>query len=619
MKRVDPLLSLMIPALLGLMAAASAQGVDQVSPEPIVAPTPLLEPLPEPETGPVLGSRHLPAVERRPWWAAQVAKPQRTEGQSLPLSLHELAVETMRYSQQVEALRVLPEIRRTQVVQADANFDAIAFLDTRWFDRDEPVGNFLATGGNPRLLEDTLTDEFGVRRRSRLGTQLEVAQRLGYQDSNSTFFTPNDQAQTRFAISVTQPLLRGAGRAVNESIVVLAMQDVRIASDEFAEGLQDQLLRVAEPYWELYLQRSIVLQQGRNLQRAHAILSELQHREAIDALRSQVERARAKVATREAGWLRAQAGVRNAEAQLKALVNSPNLTAAPDLELLPMDVPHDARRNIPLSAARQLALTQRPEIDNQLTQIRAASVQLNVACNEIMPSRALVLETYVNGLQGQRQLAKSFGDQFSKGAPSYSVGLVFEIPLGNRRAKARLRQRQLELQQLYSRLNATIAELGAEVEVALREVEVAYAELASRRTSLEATASEVEYLYQRWRRLPGHDQSASLFLEDLLDAEDRLVAEEQRVAAAQTRLAVAQVELKRALGELVVRNPDSLDPCGWRPQPVGHAETADDAQVGASETAAQPARTPQLALPPPAASTAADSQETLQVIPLVLP
>jgi outer membrane protein TolC len=614
MKRVDTVLFVMILAGSGLAVDANAQGPYLGPPEAIAIGPPLLQPLPKIETTPVLGSDKLPTVDGRPWWVTQVANPQRPGSQSMPLTLHQLAVETLRYSQQVEALRVVPAIRQTQVIQADAEFDAIAFLDAKWFDRDEPVGNFLATGGEPRLLEDTLTEDFGLRRRNRLGTSLEVAQRLGYQDSNSTFFTPNDQAQTRFAISVTQPLLRGAGRVFNESIVVLAQQDVRIASDQFAEGLQDHLLRVAEQYWELYLQRSIVLQQGRNLQRAHDILSGLQHREAIDALRSQIERAKAKVATREAGWLRAQAGVRNAEATLRSLVNSPNLSDCLQFELLPLDVPRANHHCMSLCVARQLALSQRPEVDNQLTQIRSASVQLDVAQNEILPSLALVFETYVNGLQGQHHLAKSYGDQFSRGAPSYSAGLLFEMPLGNRRARAQLRQRQLELHQLYTQLNATISELSAEVEIALREVDVTHAELVSRRTSLDATASEVEYLYQRWRRLPGHDQSASLFLEDLLDAEDRLVDQEQRVAAAQTRFAVAQVELKRALGELVIRDANCCVQCaGGRspvspsaavgPTPAATGPPAAGPLVHAPELAPQPTPAPQPRFPAPAAPT----------------
>ena len=84
-------------------------------------------------------------------------------------------------------------------------------------------------------------------------------------------------------------------------------------------------------------------------------------------------------------------------------------------------------------------------------------------------------------------------------------------------------------------------------------------------------------------RLPGHDQSASLFLEDLLDAEDRLVSEEERVAASQTNFAVAQVELKRALGELIMYEP--CGPClnGTFPMPAHWGGTPSPADASVNE------------------------------------
>ncbi len=555
-KRVTQLLIGLAVVLCHGVTVCCAQSNNSEHWEPIATGTPLLERLPPVEETLTLDSTTLPTVQGNDWWSQLVVQPQRPGTQSLPLTLDQLAIETLRHSQQVQALRVGPQISRTLVTQADATFDPVAFVDAKWFDRDEPVGSFLTTGGVPRLLEDTFTENIGVRRKTRSGASVEVAQRLGYQNSNSTFFIPNDQAQTRLSVSVTQPLLRGAGRAFNEAVIVQAEYDVRIASDVFAAGLQDQLLRVAEQYWQLYFQRALVLQQGRNLQRARAILNHLENRQAIDVLRSQIQRAKAKVATREASWLRASASVRDAEATLRSLVNSPLLLSHPNVELAPLDIPREDHVEISAIVARQLALAQRPEIDSLMAQMRIAAVETDVAANQVLPSLALVVESYVNGLQGDAQLGRALGDQFAEGAPSYTAGLFFEMPLGNRRAKSQLFQRQLELSRVSHQLDASMAEISAEVEIVLREVYVAHALLESRRAALAATAAEVDYLYQRWKQLPGHDQSTSLFLVDLLDAEDRLVNEEQLLVGAQTSFAVAQVKLKRALGELIV-----FDPC----------------------------------------------------------
>ncbi len=511
----------------------------------------------QPFSGPALPDGH---SDPRVWWSGEIALPQRGDNPTLPITLEQLAVETLRHSQQIQALRVLPQIRETQIVQAEAEFDPELFIENRWYDRDEPVGNFLTTGGIPRLLEETQTNNAGIRRKTQTGASVEVGQQLILQDSNSTFFTPNDQAQTRLVISVQQPLLRDRGVPFNRSLIVLAQFDTRVAWDEFVVGLQDHLLEVSRQYWNLYLQRALVLQKQRNLSRARAIQAELESRERIDAIRSQIARAKAKVATREADLVRAQAGVRNAESVLRSLVNSPALCSIPGLEVLPADTPAETTLPLDFRVAKQLALENRAEIDNLLTQIKSASVRTSIAKNQLMPSLALILEGYVNGLSGNFNAATSFGNQFSEGAPSYTAGLAFETPLGRRRAKAQLKQRQLEMMQLYRQLDAATAELAAEVEIALREVEVAHAEFRSRLESLAATRTEVDYLEQRWRHLPGDEQSTSFLLEDLLDAEDRLVDEEQLVATAQVRQAIAYAELKRALGTLVTGASLSTSP-----------------------------------------------------------
>ncbi|MEM9351490.1 MAG: TolC family protein [Planctomycetota bacterium] len=491
------------------------------------------------------------AANKKLWWAEEVRTPQRGIGPTVALTLEDIAVEALSHSHQIQSLRVLPAIGETRITQAEAAFDATVFLENRWFDRDEPVGSFLTTGGVPRFLEETVTENIGYRRKTQTGASVEVSQQLILQESNSTFFIPNDQAQTRLSVSLRQPLLRDAGKKVNRSLIVLASVDTRVAWDEYLEGLQDHLLKVVRQYWQLYLQRSLVLQKQRNLDRAVRIQKELENRRQIDALRSQIARARSKVASRRADLIRAQAGVRNAEAQLRSLVNSPRLCGRGGPELLPADAPVDHPAFGDLCLAKQTALQHRPEIDNLLAQIKANAVRTDVAKNQLLPSLALVLDGYVNGLTGEYDVGRSFGDQFSEGAPSYTAGLAIEVPLGRRQARARLRQRQLELARLSRQLSTATAELGAEVEIANREVRIVHQEFIARLAALEATRAEVEYLTERWRMLPGYEQSTSFVLDDLLNAEDRLVEEEQQVVAAQVRQALADAELQRALGTLL--------------------------------------------------------------------
>ena len=171
--------------------------------------------------------------------------------------------------------------------------------------------------------------------------------------------------------------------------------------------------------------------------------------------------------------------------------------------------------------------------------------------NELLPALDLVLETYMSGLDADYDISQSWADQFGQGEPSYSAGFVFEVPLQRRAAKARLQRRSLQLRRVTEQLDETIQMLSADVEIAVREVSATYQEMVGKYRAMLAAQAEVDYAYQRWQVLAGEDRSASLLLEDLLDAQDRLVVEEYGFALAQRNYTVSQTQLKRATGTLL--------------------------------------------------------------------
>ncbi|OHB76320.1 MAG: hypothetical protein A2W31_13400 [Planctomycetes bacterium RBG_16_64_10] len=472
------------------------------------------------------------------------------------LPTQDVAVETLvywalRHSPYVRAISETPLIRETAIVEAQADFDWVGFMESKFDDISLPVGNLLETGGPSRFRDHIWDYAAGVRRRNACGGRLEIAQRIGYRDNNSNFFVPTQQGSSRLSLSYTQPLLSGRGPAVNTSLIVLADIDTSITWNELAEQLQDHLVEVIRTYWELYLGRSTLLQRERHLGRVQEILEELECRREIDALQSQIVLARAAVATRQAELVRAQTRARNAETHLRTLVNAPQLTGAGAGELIPVDQPGQEPFTLPLRDALQTTLQHRPEIDAAVSRMQAASVRLNVSRNQLLPILNLVLETYVNGLEGQSDIGQAIGNQFAEGEPSYSAGLQFEVPLGNRAALARYKRRQLEVRQLFEEFQATVETLMGEVEVAVREVSTTHREMHGHYRSMVANQIETDYLHQRWQLLPGDDRAASFLLQELLDSQDRLAIEEAAFAEAQLAYMVSLPRLSRAMGTLL--------------------------------------------------------------------
>jgi len=491
------------------------------------------------------------ATEPPAWWQSSVINPMRTESPHARVSVEDLLVRSLQHSSQVRVFSDLPLIRESSVVEADAAFDWHAFFDSRWDDISDPVGNTLTVGGGGSRFEDhNLSGAAGARRRTRSGGQFEVAQRFGFQDTNSTFFVPDQQGTSRLVLSYTHPLMRGRGRVYNESLTVLARIDARIAKDEFQRQLQSHLLEVVRAYWGLYLERGVYAQKAKAFERSQDVYNRLQRRRTIDAFESQLISAEAEVKSRRSELKRSLAAVRNAEDRIRSLVNDPELCQE-DLELIPVDSPTSMSFPITMDEALATAVQYRPEVNQALKQIKAACVRVNMSKNEMMPVLNLVTETYVSGLRGEGNVGQAWRDQFTVGAPSYSIGLQYEVPIGNRATRTRHARRRLELRQLQSQYETTVNTLKLETRVAVREVETSFDELDTKLTALTAMRAKSDYILRRWELTPGQGRSGSYVLEDLLASHSQLARAENEYLASVVTYNLALMNVKRATGMLL--------------------------------------------------------------------
>lgn len=538
---------------LALICGARAQDVPAGPSLERIPPVTETVPTPPPERDtcrehPLPGE--IPAV-LKPWWQDSVTHPLDRCAPPLGVTLDNVILGTLIHSPRVRVLTETPLIRTAAITEECARFDPRTYAESKFVDTSDPVGSILTTGGAPRFIDQNWTYNMGFRRRTPTGAQFEASQRFGYENNNSIYFVPTQQGTARMALSLTQPLLNGAGRAYNSSLIVLADIDAKIARDQFSKELQALLVEVHRAYWDLYLQRSVLLQRKRLYAEAVKILEELDARKEVDVVGSQLVRARAAVATRDAAVIRYSTNVRNAESKLLALVNDPALLAACRKELVPTQVPIHGYYDVCLQDALILALQYRPEINAATRELRAAGVRADISKNELLPVFNALVGTYVSGLEGNSGVFQAWGDQFSVGRPTYSGGLTFDMPYGNRAALARFQQRRLELRQLANQLQATATNIRAEVEISVREVSTTYREMASRQRAMAADQAEIDYLLERWRLLPGEQQVAGVVLDDVLKAQERLADASYDFTAALVSYNLSLINLKRVTGTLL--------------------------------------------------------------------
>ena len=259
--------------------SALAETNQWTNPDQVVAPKDGVAALIR-RVGQIEDSPGTPIVENdAAWWTNSIAGSLRQDAEPIQVSVEDLLVRSLQHSSQVKVFSELPLIRETSVVEADAAFDWHGFLDSRWDDISDPVGNSLTVGGGQSRFDDhNISASAGARKRTLYGGQLEMAQRFGWQDNNSTFFVPDQQGTSRLVLSYTQPLMRGHGKMYNNSLKVLACIDTDIAKDEFQRQLQSHLLEVARAYWGLYLERGVYAQKLRAFSRSQEVYDRLQRR-----------------------------------------------------------------------------------------------------------------------------------------------------------------------------------------------------------------------------------------------------------------------------------------------------------------------------------------------------
>ncbi len=486
------------------------------------------------------------------WWDGLVQQRAGIAPRSISVDVTTLVQQALIYSSQVQVLQADPEVQHRIVKQEEATFDWRTFLNAKYDDLNDPIGNTLTTGNNDSRFEDhhTVTSG-GLKRRTTAGGEVKLSQQFGYQDNNSRFLLPNAQSTSRLELSFRQPLMSQSGVAYNQSQIVLARINASSSGDETLEELQRHLYGVAEAYWKLYRARAEFFQRQKLLSSAQTVLTTLEGRHGVDTIPRQVLRARAAVARAESRMQRAVTDIRNAESQLRLMVNDPEMLNGGAVEFTPMEAPSMAPMPVGLRESLQEALVNRPDISHAIRQMRASGVRMGVSKSEMLPKLDFIVSSYVAGLENKAQFVDSFNNQFTQGRPGYTVGMEFEVPLGNRAAKAKVEQRQWELKRAINSFKATVETSLTEVEISSREVDTAWRELLGKYQAMVAAQNEVSYLQDRFDVLPNVEESSILLLEDLLDGYERLADEEAAFAQAQTSYSLSIIQLRRSTGTML--------------------------------------------------------------------
>jgi outer membrane protein TolC len=446
------------------------------------------------------------------------------------------------------------------------NIDPVMFTSFQTGHTSRPQSNTVATGLTA-LTFDSSSFAYGISKGWMTGTTASFGWNNSRSNSNNPLLDFNPSRTANFQLQVSQRLLQGFGRAVNDRNIRIAKNNIRATDLQFRNQVIVTVTAIANLYWDLVSFDEDVKVKQQALALAQKLYEDNKKQVEIGTLAPiEIVSAEAQVARRQQELLQAETVLQQQETIIKnALsrtgVSSPLLA---DADIIPTDRIRiaDVDPVRPIQDLMQTALENRPDIHQIRINIDNAKIGLKSSRSQLLPSLELqgtlqnnalvgqVNDLLLRGQQVQRNADPFFiggfggalGQLFRRNFPDYSIGFNFNIPIRNRSAQADMILDQLSLRQAELNEQRSLNQLRVDVEnnvIALRQARARYEAALKERVLQEQTLDAEQKKYALG--------ASTVFF--VIQYQRDLAQAQSNEVAALSAYAKAQTNLHRVLGE----------------------------------------------------------------------
>jgi len=441
------------------------------------------------------------------------------------------------------AVEALP-IAKASEVKAAADFDTTVTAGVDFDHTETPTASDLF--GTTR---ESVNLSLGLAHRFALGTEASLKLTGDRQRDNFPFSTLNPRFDAALDLSLTQPLLRGGGTAVNLAPVRLARVASEVEAVRLRAAMEEVVLATEESYWHL-------VEAGEKLKVARASRELARSLEENVAERVRVgglppfERlgAEAEVALREEGVAVAEQGLADAQDSLLQVTGvGTEAHESWDLRPLPAPLPPIVAEQPDLEVALARARTHRTDLALARLAREQRGLEAARADNLRLPDLALTGRVGVGGLTGDQQVQELADQLGRRDFLSYGVGLALSYPLGNRAGRAAAEQAHHRHRQADLALRQAAASVVVAVRTACREVATSTRRIAATTKAVASWAARLDAEEEKFR-------VGVATPHDVLEAQRDLTEARERNVASRTAYLLAVARLWDAEGMLLERH-----------------------------------------------------------------
>ena len=331
-------------------------------------------------------------------------------------------------------------------------------------------------------------------------------------DSNQKYQTINPYYYSQLTFDFNQPLLKNFGFKYSRREILIAKTNRDISESQFKNSLLLTVYNVESAYWNLVYYIENLKVQRQALLLAQNLLKKNKREVDVGTLAPiEILTAEAEVAIREADILQAEVLVRNAEDNLKTIINKYSPREGAALKIVPGDEPIFEKREVSLEEALATAMANRPDLETYRLDIKNKELDFGYAKNQLLPELNLQASYWSPGLSGTQLLYrdgnpltdeivgtvpggvnKSFEDALNFKYKNWSVGLVLTFPINTVFSRAQYAQAKLSLQQSMKSLQSQEQRIFLEIRNAVRLVQTNYKRVQAYKAARELSDKKLE-------------------------------------------------------------------------------------------------------------------------------
>ncbi len=369
--------------------------------------------------------------------------------------------------------RLAPELSEANERAAGAFTDAVIFGEIGV----SGAGDRLAAPKLriPTLLDVSANGSVGIKKTLVSGTALEA--RL---DGSVVWDSDGSTSETEIlgsaTLSVRHPLLLGSDRVVNRAGITRARLSRTAAELRLRRKAELVAADTLKAYWDLHaalangrVQRVALAQAEKNLAQTRQLIA------AGKLAASEEVMANHLVQTQRRAVLLARQAVSNGQDDLARRIGLVTSRSLATPAITTVATPTLSAPTASLAKLQKLALERRGDYQALKTDSGLRRVEVRVARHKLLPRLDLVGTVSVNGKRGRLSgpdLAADL-DPTSTGRVSWAVGVVFELPLGNREARANRDLADLKAHRAEVAIDQRSQAISLELKVAWRAVQAA--------------------------------------------------------------------------------------------------------------------------------------------------